>query len=483
MKKYIIYTIIACMSLTSCSKWLTIDPSDQVSEKDLYSDADGFYNQLNGIYKQMATSEMYGREMTWGLVDVLAQYYNTKYTSNYGYKEAVNYNYGYDRTKTMIEPIWSTGFNIIANCNDLIRATETADSMFFTRREMERQMILGEAYAVRALLHFDLLRLFAPAPMLNDKGKYIPYLKSFPIHIPIKESTEVVLENVVEDLKKAEKLTFKLDSVSLQINKNVQYRLEHQTGGYERYTMHRGYRMNYYAIKALLARVYLYKGDKTNAYKYARNVMLFRRNDDMYQFTTEDRAKLGNVKLYDDVMFALFNNNLMDYSKDVTQSEATSLVLFDFDDMFNYEHKKDLRALYQWKYNSNTGQYEPLKIKEQSSGLGLFSNKMIPMIRFSEMYYILAECAFENDPEEAASYIEDMRYYRGNKDYEIDESDSQTKFNETVLLNDFKREFYGEGQLFFFYKRLNMKAQTSWGDVKEVGKGFVLPIPDSDDIN
>lgn len=31
-------------------------------------------------------------------------------------------------------------------------------------------MILGEMYGIRAMMHFDLLRLFAPAPVTNPTG-------------------------------------------------------------------------------------------------------------------------------------------------------------------------------------------------------------------------------------------------------------------------------------------------------------------------
>ena len=42
-------------------------------------------------------------------------------------------------------------------------------------------MIWGEALALRALFHFDIMRLFAPSMETDDGKKYIPYVDSYPV--------------------------------------------------------------------------------------------------------------------------------------------------------------------------------------------------------------------------------------------------------------------------------------------------------------
>ncbi len=59
---------------------------------------------------------------------------------------------------------------------------------------MERKMITGEAYACRALIHFELLRLFAPAPVNDDGRAYIPYIESYPVLSATKLGVKPVLE-------------------------------------------------------------------------------------------------------------------------------------------------------------------------------------------------------------------------------------------------------------------------------------------------
>lgn len=61
--------------------------------------------------------------------------------------------------------------NAIANCNELIQKAETADSTIFYKGNAERKLIMNEAIGLRAYLHFDLLRIYAPAPSANPGDK------------------------------------------------------------------------------------------------------------------------------------------------------------------------------------------------------------------------------------------------------------------------------------------------------------------------
>ena len=77
MKIY--HWIIACcllLPLGGCSNWLDVIPEDSVDEKDLFSTGEGYRNALNGVYRQMSQTSMYGQQMSWGFIDVLGQLYN-----------------------------------------------------------------------------------------------------------------------------------------------------------------------------------------------------------------------------------------------------------------------------------------------------------------------------------------------------------------------------------------------------------------------
>lgn len=85
------------------------------------------------------------------------------------------------------------------------------------------------------------------------------------------------------------------------------------------------------------------------------------------------------------------------------------------------------------------------------------------LIRLPEMYYILAEATYDQDKEKAMRYFNDVRNSRGLNDYASAEVTSREEFMELVLAERYK-EFWGEGQTFFSYKRENkgFKHPDSW---------------------
>jgi hypothetical protein len=117
-------------------------------------------------------------------------------------------------------------------------------------------------------VHFDLLRLFAPAPiaMENVQQVTIPYMTDFTVN-PRKSGTmQEVLDSIVADLKEAESLLAVYPHID-QIWSNA------GNTSLELFTMFRQNRMNYWAVKALLARVNLYADHKDEALKYANEVI------------------------------------------------------------------------------------------------------------------------------------------------------------------------------------------------------------------
>ena len=157
MKIY--HWIIACcllLPLGGCSNWLDVIPEDSVDEKDLFSTGEGYRNALNGVYRQMSQTSMYGQQMSWGFIDVLGQLYNTQKLSNYSAYGIAGKNYAY-RDETVKSVI--------------VGRISGEDPSKFRGGEAEQHMIQGEALALRAFLHFDLLRLWAPAPVTNPSGK------------------------------------------------------------------------------------------------------------------------------------------------------------------------------------------------------------------------------------------------------------------------------------------------------------------------
>jgi hypothetical protein len=101
---------------------------------------------------------------------------------------------------------------------------------------------------------------------------------------------------------------------------------------------------------------------------------------------------------------------------------------------------------------------------------------MLPLIRKSEMYYIAAECA--PDDATALNYLNTVRYNRGVPNL------AATATVATELQKEYQKEFYGEGQLFYFYKRKNVASipngSATSGNITMDKSRYVIPIPQSE---
>src|SRR5690606_7817150 len=116
-------------------------------------------------------------------------------------------------------------------------------------------LIRGEALGLRALLHFDLLRIFGPEYISGRDQKAIPYKTITEPMNTVPSTTAQVVDNILADLIEAEALLMPFDEVNVEtrINRRIKF--------------------NYYAVRGLEARVRLYKGDKEGAFKAAKEVV------------------------------------------------------------------------------------------------------------------------------------------------------------------------------------------------------------------
>ena len=64
MKKLISHILIALtgMLAVSCNAWLDVTPENAIADDDLFSTGFGYRNALNGIYTNLASDELYGKQ-------------------------------------------------------------------------------------------------------------------------------------------------------------------------------------------------------------------------------------------------------------------------------------------------------------------------------------------------------------------------------------------------------------------------------------
>ena len=98
-------------------------------------------------------------------------------------------------------------------------------------------------------------------------------------------------------------------------------------------------------------------------------------------------------------------------------------------------------------------------------------------MRLSEMYYIASEASYNSgDVGSALSYFNTVRKNRGIGDSVTTVAD-KAAFN-NLLLTEARKEFYGESQIFYMYKRLNHGVPVSSTYTQSPSdKIFVFPLP------
>lgn len=478
MKKILYLTAITVIFLlSSCNDWLDVQPSEQTSADELFSDAEGFRNALNGIYSEASQSTLYGQSLSWGFTSLIAQDYSLSKLTGVNHNIA-SYRFSDDvSTLSIISSIWSVSYNIIANCNLLLQRIEDFDELSFRYGKTEKDMIKGEVQAMRAMLHFDLLRLFGSIPKDADweTKAIIPYVTIYPNHYTAPQTSKEVLNNIIKDLTEAADLVAPNDTIenpSKLLSNSIDTRFRLGFGlSVDLFMGNRGNRMNYIAIEALLARVYLYGGDIQNAYDKSKFLYGYGAHGNRnWTFTSSSNSKGTNqyIKFADDIIFAFYNPTIM--------SRMQNFVL-------SADHSTWYTSLRDYRKELINLEVRSAKWTETSSDKSesKLQNYLIPVIRMSEMYYIYSECLYKlGEHEQAITVLNNIRTSRGRTD-KIVHTSEEDFYNELLL--EYRREFIAEGQTFFYYKRqkqdiiiLNPQATYKMDD------NMILAVPDNETI-
>ena len=152
-----------------CSNWLDVDPKSQVKQEALFESEAGFQDALTGIYTMMARTGMYGGHETMGFLDMVAQTYTEVI---YTYEDVLKYNYEETNSKACIDGFWEGNYSAIANCNQILAHVDERKGVFSSG---VYEAVKAEALALRAFLHFDLLRGFAFSYVTGKDELAIPY--------------------------------------------------------------------------------------------------------------------------------------------------------------------------------------------------------------------------------------------------------------------------------------------------------------------
>ena len=466
--KSLVFGILICILFGSfgCESWLDVQPEDRVTDEQLFSDVQGFRTALNGIYVELSSGSLYGGDLLVDGVEVLAQRYDFSDNTS-DISRLCTYNYTTDYAKNKFEGVWEKAYSLIANCNKLLEYADKKQDILIGDT---RDLIIGETKALRAFLHFDLLRLFGPIYATNFSDESIPYNVKYSISATSLLPANEVVEKILADLDEAEHLLKNVDPI---IEFGPQNSDSEDGLNYDTF---RTQRLNYYAVKALKARVYLYAGNTEEAYKEAKAVVAVQ--EQWFPWTPYQEIMVGTKApdriFSSELLFSTYNNSREDIFTKYFSPELDPAAVYapkdNLDGFFVQERDKDYRYNPIW-LSATSRDYKCFH-KYENVDTDSPMTHLVPLIRISEMFYIIAETA--TDEREALAALNTVLYNRG-----LTELEDGNRLSETIA-EEYKREFWGEGQLFFYYKRKNVPSlysYTAGEDIEMDATKYVVPLP------
>ena len=253
MKKTINNIIIALgasLGLTSCSDFLDILPLNDVVLENYWTEKSDVTSNVNGCYEALEINECINRLGLWG--EIRSE--NMRLGTNV--PNEVN-----EILKENILPSnpycsWAAIYDVINRCNTVCHYAPGVQAIDPNYTEDEMRSDMAQASAIRALCYFYLIRTFrdvpySKEPSIDDAQRYIIPASSF----------ETVLDTCIADLEKV-----KDDAVR-------RYYADDSNNAYRNSS-----RITRQAIYALLADMYLWKGDYDKCIHYCDLVIDFKRN-------------------------------------------------------------------------------------------------------------------------------------------------------------------------------------------------------------
>lgn len=437
MKKVNIFLIgLLVLGLYSCKGFLDVKPSNSGdSEIAIQTPADAQV-MINGIMRNMTSSDYYGRNfMLYG--DAKGGDF-TIFSRGRGQDGL--YTFDHSASSGSYSGFWSQIYYSVLQANNLLASIaklEAAGSSGFTSAK-------GQALTARALMYFDLVRLYGKSYDDDKNSLGVPNVTTVlnASAQPLRATVEQNYTQILNDLKAAAPLLSK--------------------------TKANGY-INYYGNLAIQARVYLYMKDYPNALKAAEEII---NSTNVYTLYTNAnwvdswKAQFGSESIFELGVFPTENDlttaSLGFYHRRKGHGASTVLGWFTTSDDFLARLNQDptdvrwgvmgydeavtvpvnnrFGALY--KYSGNTALF--------GDGKATSTAVNIKVVRLSEIYLIAAEAVLPTDPGKAATYLNAIRKRSPN----LAPATAGT-VTVDMILDERSKELVGEGHRFFDMIRLN----------------------------
>ncbi len=464
-----IYKVMGCAilaaSLSSCvNDWLDVAPSDGTdadaaltSSSDLAAARTGMYAALKGNSNLV---DYYGQQFfVYG--DVHAgddyQYNNLGGSNRASFYYDMNYQTASEFTSSTSSSnvAWKSPYIVIGRANRIIAAAEGGALSDAAEAKATIDQYAAEAKVLRALAHFDLVRIYGK-PYTEDQGASL----GVPLVTEVLESNAKPARSTV-----AEVYTQVVKDLTEAISSNA---LATETEP--------GY-VSVWGAKAILSRVYLNMGDYANALSVAEDII---KNSGAALWTRDQYFKAWDASTPNESEF-LFRLNVAGstdsndlngignlqqregYKEMVATKKFVDMLTSDPEDVRNEMFLPATAAKEVATYGTN----KVFLNKLRGQGGNLRNVTIVPIIRLSEVYLTAAECAFRNnDKTKAVEYLNDLVKNRTTTVASLATVDNITL--ERILIER-RKELIGEGQRYFDALRNN---ETITRYTSEADKGW-----------
>lgn len=440
MKRIFLYTsLLSTLFLTaSCDKKLgLIEPEYFINTRDDIKTLDDCDKLLNGAYKAMINTGYYGNNML--MTDLMTA---DAIKGNTTYLDAMQLvDWTYNPTSAITTKTWLAAYNVIAHTNIVIEAVDKVPN----KDDQQKRKILGQAYAIRGMVFFDLLRLYAEDYDRNSDRSGIVIRTQVDITSIPRATVKESYDQIFDDLTTADDLL-----------KNTTVNASSANSNY----------IDEWGTKALLARVSLYAGMFDKAFEYASLVInnpkfklesgsAFKKvwHDDIYG----GEVIFGlRVNLVDNIRIGTF---IIDFNSAYNYVARRSYFDPSVTLTKNYDKAKDVRY---YSYFSDTIRVgTPTAAKTNRAMLIKYAGRNatwdnvedVKLIRLAEMYLTRAESALHLPQHGEGSALADLEAVRNAR---IDGYSSQVlegeELREAISLER-RKEFPFEAQIWFDLRR------------------------------
>lgn len=202
--------MLIALFLSACSGFTDVEPTHVLTENNAFLSMDDVELHLTGIYAGFLGGGYFGN--AYGqLADMMTDNLAENIESLGNFRTLVDWQYvANDGT---ISGIWATPYSMINDCNILLVNVEK----FAEKKKGQKNRLKGQALAIRALAHFDLLRYFGQSYERNSTALGIPIKTESSLDKPARNTVKEVYDQIYADLTEAATL---LSTVDTPINEN-----------------------------------------------------------------------------------------------------------------------------------------------------------------------------------------------------------------------------------------------------------------------